>query len=264
MGQETNSNREQVINKLTTFLEVKYIYKLDIVFEDYGKSLLIIVLKETSPSLTQGLSSMVAKIFQEETDVLYRIFSFEHAQQQLREENLFFIHGCHPSKLIYKSDNTDIGLKVPVIHKDTKEAMALGFENELSRVGAFMEGATFYMENKNFPQAAFMLHQYMEIWFRNAELLVMGKEIKSHSIKEHQTHIKAFAPELGRIFNMDREEDRDLLKLLDEAYITARYFKNYDITKFQLEILSEKAWHLNFVVALLYGEKLEGLNVENE
>jgi hypothetical protein len=258
MGQETNSHREQVINKLTTFLEVKYIYKSDIVFEDYSKSLLIIVLKGNSPSSTQGLS----KIFQEETDVLFRIFSFDYAQQQLREENLFFIHGCHLSKLIYKSDKTDTGLKVPVINKETKEAMALGFENELSRVGAFMEGATLYIKNKNFPQAAFMLHQYMEIWFRNAELLVMGKEIKSHSIKEHQIHIKAFAPELGRIFNMDREEDRDLLKLLDDAYNTASYFKNYHITKFQLEILSEKAWHLNFVVALLYGEKLEACRLD--
>lgn len=261
MGQETNSHI-QVINKLSSFLEVKYIYKSDIVFEDYGKSLLIIVLKENIPSLNQGLSSIVAKIFQEETDVLYRIFSFEYAQQQLSEANLFFIHGCHLSKLIYKSDETDTGLKVPVLHKDTKEAMALGFENELSRVGAFMEGATSYIKNKNFPQAAFMLHQYMEIWFRNAELLVMGKEIKSHSIKEHQIHIKAFAPELGRIFNMDREEDRNLLKLLDEAYITASYSKNYHITKFQLEILSEKAWHLNFVVALLYGEKLEACRLD--
>ncbi len=245
-------------------MEIKYVYESKPEKDSGFKSLLIVILKENSPSLTQGSSSMVAKIFQEETDVLYRIFSFEYAQQQLREENLFFIQGCHPSKLIYKSDNTDIGLKVPVIHKETKEAMALGFESELSRVGTFMEGATFYMENKNFLQAAFMLHQYMEIWFRNAELLVMGKEIKSHSIKEHQTHIKAFAPELGRIFNMDRKEDRNLLKLLDDAYITARYSKNYHISKFQLEILSEKAWHLNFVVALLYGEKLEGLNIENE
>jgi hypothetical protein len=56
---------------------------------------------------------------------------------------------------------------------------------------------------------------------------------------------------------MNRKEDRDLLKLLDDAYITAHYSKNYHITKFQLKILSEKAWHLNFVVALLYGEKLE-------
>ena len=262
MGQETNSHREQVINKLSTFLEIKYIYKSDIVFEDYSKSLLIIVLKGYCSSVTQELSSRITKIFQKETDFLYRIFSFEYAQQQLKEENLFFIHGCHPSKLIYKSDDTDTGLKVPVINKETKKDMALGFENEISRVGAFMEGATLHIKNKNFPQAAFMLHQYMEIWFRNAELLVMGKEIKSHSIKEHQIHIKAFAPELGRIFNMDREEDRDLLKLLDEAYITARYFKSYHITKFQLEILSEKAWHLNFVVALLYGEKLEACRLD--
>ncbi|MFI0430546.1 HEPN domain-containing protein [Mariniflexile sp. HMF6888] len=257
MDDEIYAKQDQMIVQLKSLLEIKYVYKSKPEKDSGFKSLLIVILKENSPSITQELSSMVAKIFQEETDVLYRIFSFEYAQQQLRKANLFFIHGCHPSKLIYKSDNTDAGLKVPVIHKDTKEAMALGFENELSRVGAFMEDATLYIKNKNFPQAAFMLHQYMEIWFRNAELLVMGKEIKSHSIKEHQTHIKAFAPELGRIFNMDRKEDRDLLKLLDDAYITARYVKNYHITKFQLKILSEKAWHLNFVVALLYGEKLE-------
>lgn len=189
MDDEIYAKQDQIIVQLESLLEIKYVYKSKPEKDSCFKSLLIVVLKGNSSSLTQGLSAMVAKIFQEETDFLYRIFSFEYAQQQLREENLFFIHGCHPSKLIYKSDETDTGLKVPVINKETKEDMALGFENELSRVGAFMDGAKFYMEHGNFPQAAFMLHQYMEIWFRNAELLVMGKERKSHSIKVHQTYI---------------------------------------------------------------------------
>ncbi len=262
MDDEIYAKQDQMIVQLVSLLEIKYIYKSKPEKDSGFKSLLIVILKETTPSLTQALSSMVAKIFQEEKDVLYRIFSFEYAQQQLKEENLFFIYGCHPSKLIYKSDDTNTGLKVPVIHTETKKDMALGFENELSRVGAFMEGATLHIKNKNFLQAAFMLHQYMEIWFRNAELLVMGKAIESHSIKEHQNYIKTFAPELGRIFNMDRKEDRNLLKLLDDAYNTARYSKNYHITKFQLKILSEKAWHLNFVVALLYGEKLEACRLD--
>lgn len=63
MTQEVNLHREQVISKLTTFLEVRYIYKSDIVFEDCSKSLLIVVLEGKCSSLTHELSSMVAKIF---------------------------------------------------------------------------------------------------------------------------------------------------------------------------------------------------------
>lgn len=254
---EVKKSEQNIINKLTTLLEVKYVYKVILETTENKQILFIVILKGNCSSLTKELSSMVSKIFQEETEFLYRILSFEYAQQQLKEENLFFIHGCHSSNLIYKSTESDTGLKVPPINKETKKEMELDFENELSRVGTFMEGVKFYMEKDNISLAAFMLHQYMEIWYRNAELLVMGKERKTHSLKEHQTYIKTFSQELGSVFNMDREEDRELLRLIDDAYITTRYFKNYHITKSQLEIISEKAWHLNFVVAYLYGNKLE-------
>ena len=59
---------------------------------------------------------MVAKIFQEETDYLYRIFSFEYAEEQLREGNLFFVHGCSWGKLIFHNtdDEVDIFHGLPI------------------------------------------------------------------------------------------------------------------------------------------------------
>jgi HEPN domain-containing protein len=207
--------------------------------------------------MTQELSSMVAKIFQNGTDHLYRIYPFEYVEQQLKMMNLFFIYGCQTSKLIYNGGQNDSGMNVPILDEKTLDSMQQDFGQELQRLDAFMDGAVFYMKRGNFPQAAFMLHQYMEIWYRNVELLVVGKERKSHSIKEHQTYIKDFSPELGRVFNMDRENDRELVKLLDHAYIGVRYLKNYHITKLQLETISEKAWHLNSMVAHLYGRMLE-------
>ena len=255
---------QHIIDKITSLLEVRYIYRCETIEESYCKTIWLVVLKGNCSSLTQELSSMVAKIFQDGTDHLYRIYSFEYVEQQLKTMNLFFIHGCQPSKLIYNSGQNDSGLKAPILDEKTLDGMQQDFGQELQRVDTFMDGAGFYMERENFPQAAFMLHQYMEIWYRNAELLVMGKERKSHSIKEHQTYIKDFSPELGRVFNMDREDDRELIKLLDNAYIGVRYLKYYHITKLQLETISEKAWHLNSVVARLYGRVLESAMQETD
>lgn len=255
---------QHIIDKITSLLEVRYIYRCETVEESYSKTIWLVVLKGNCSSMTLELSSMVAKIFQGGTDYLYRIYSFEYVEQQLKTMNLFFIHGCHFSKLIYRGGQNDSGMNVPILDEKTLDCMQQGFGQELQRLDTFMDGAVFYMKRGNFPQAAFMLHQYMEIWYRNAELLVMGKERKCHSIKEHQTYIKDFSPELGRVFNMDRENDRELVKLLDNAYIGVRYLKNYHITKLQLETISEKARHLNSVVACLYGWILESTMQETD
>uniref|UniRef100_UPI0030C861EA hypothetical protein n=1 Tax=Yeosuana marina TaxID=1565536 RepID=UPI0030C861EA len=190
MNQEANTNREEVINKLTTFLEVKYIYKSDIAFEDYSKSLFIVVLEGNCNQLTKELSSMVAKIFQDETDFLYRIFSFEYALQQLKEENLFFVHGCSSEKLIFHNTDSELDSfhEYHILEKTLSNIKSV-FEKEDVKMTAFLEGANFFIEKHNLSHSAYMLHQYIELWFRYSSLFIMGKERKSHSIKDLQTYI---------------------------------------------------------------------------
>jgi HEPN domain-containing protein len=258
MNQETNSHRVLVISKLTTFLEVRYIYKSDIVFEDYSKSLLIVVLEGNCSSLTQELSSMVAKIFQEETEFLYRIFSFDYALQQLKEENLFFVHGCTWDKLIYQNPDAELdSFHEYHISKKTLDNIQATFEKEQHKMGAFFEGATFFIEKNNLSHAAYMLHQYIELWFRYAAFFTMGKERKSHSIKELQTYIKAFTPKLGRLFNTEIEEEQNLLKLLDDAYICTRYENNYHINLEQIYKIKEKANKIGSIATLLFQNEMD-------
>lgn len=258
MNQEPNSYREQVINKLTTLLEVKYIFKFDIVFEDCSKYLIIIVLKRNCSSLSKELSSMVAKIFQEETDFLYRIFSLDYAQQQLMEENLFFVHGCTLDKLIYQNpDATLDSFHEYYIPKKTLDNIQATFEKERQKMAAFFDGATFFIEKNNLSHAAYMLHQYIELWFRHVALFTMGKERKSHSIKELQTYIKTFAPDFGNLFNTEIEEEQHLLKLLDDAYISTRYENNYHINQEQIHKILEKANKMESFATLLFKNKLD-------
>ncbi|MHB1105399.1 MAG: HEPN domain-containing protein [Lutibacter sp.] len=258
MKQKTNLHREYVINKLTTILEVKYIYISDGGFEDNSKVLLIVILIENCSSLTKELSAMVAKIFQEETEFLYRIFSFEYAQQQLKDENLFFVHGCVWEKVIYHNPDAELDIfheyQIP---EKTLTNIQSAFGKERSKIAAFMDGATFFIEKNNLSHAAYMLHQYIELWFRCAALFIMGKERKSHNIKELQTYILAFAQELGNGFNTEIEEVQHLLKLLDDAYIATRYENNYHINLEQINKILEKANKIESVVIALFEDKFK-------
>ncbi|QLE01490.1 HEPN domain-containing protein [Galbibacter sp. BG1] len=232
-----NLQDRHVIGKLTSILDVEFIYET----KDFTEFLFIIILKGNCSSLTQELSSMVAKIFQEKTDFLYRIFPFEYARQQLAEENLFFIYGCSPANLIYISPNVENQLIDRAIDVNTFNRIESVFKKEHNKINAFLEGAIFFIEKGNLPQAAFMLHQYIELWFRYTGQFVMGKERKSHSIKELQNYLKAFVPGLGNLFNTEIEEEQNLLRLLDEAYIATRYHNNYHINEEQIQKILEKA-----------------------
>lgn len=258
MDDDIYTKQEQIINKLKSLLEIKYVYKTRAEKEDFFKPLLIIILKGNCSSLANELSSMVAKIFQEETDFLYRIFSFEYAQQQLKEENLFFVHGCTWNKVIFHTSNAELDSFCEYhVPEKTLSIIQSTFEKECHKMSAFFDGATFFIEKNNLSHAAYMLHQCIELWFRHAAFFTMGKERKSHSIRELQTYIKIFAPTLGNLFNTEIEEEQNLLKLLDDAYIATRYENNYHINLEQIHKIKEKANKIESITTLLFKNRLD-------
>lgn len=251
-------SEQQIIDKITCLLEVQYIYLDTKVDEDNLKKVWIVILMGSCTSLTKELSAMVAKIFQEETDFLYRIFSSEYAEQQLKAENLFFVYGCTWDKLIYQNPNAslDVFHKYQITDK-TLDNIQSNFKREQGKITSFRDGAMFFIDKGAYSQAAFLLHQYIELWFRFAGFFMTGKERKSHGIKELQIYIKSYAPKLGCLFNTEKEEELHLLKLLDDAYIATRYENNYHINKEQISEIEAKANSVHTTVAYLFKTKLE-------
>lgn len=247
----------QTVSKLLSLLEIRYIYNLEYGHEDSTRSLYIIILETSCSSLSKELSSMVGKIFQDGTNDLYRIFPFDYAEQQLRDQNLFFVHACALSNLIYSNPTKDIDMFDQYnVDEILLNNIRNNFSKELVKVNGFIEGADFFLEKGNLSQSAFMLHQFIELLFRNLGLFMMGRERKCHSIKEQQTYIKEYVPKLGSLFSTEKDEEQILLKLLDEAYITTRYSRNYHINKEQIQYIREKAEIMYELVGKLFEEKL--------
>lgn len=251
---------QQIVSKLSTLLEIRYIYRSEIGFKGHHKSLFIIILEGNCSSLSQELSSMVGKIFQNETDSLYRLFSYEYALQQLKDENLFFVVGCKWTNLIYQNSGKDVDLFHQFrMEEETFHRIGFSFDKELERIKGFSKGAIFYLENGDLSSSAFMFHQVMELLFRTVELFMMGKERKCHSIKDHQTYIRPFAPDLGNLFDVGSEEERLLLNLLDEAYLTTRYGRNYHINEQQVQIVYKKTDDLYDMVVNLFEDQRKAI-----
>ena len=97
-----------------------------------------------------------------------------------------------------------------------------------------------------------MIHQVIELSYRTAELLVIGREKISHSIRNHQKLMKPYVPEFAAVFNEDDEEEMNLLNLLDDAYRSVRYEHTYVIDREQFLFFIEKADVLEKLIAEVY------------
>ncbi|MCQ0112646.1 HEPN domain-containing protein [Zhouia amylolytica] len=244
----------QIVSKITGLLEVQCIYLSELIIRKARRPLYVIILTGNCSSLTRELATMVAKIFQEGTTVLYRIFSLEYASQQLKDHNLFFMEHCRSECLKFSSSGEKSGIVAYAMTQYAFENQLKRHQGESNKIEAFKSGAEFFRKNQNHAQAAFMFHQYIELWYRYLALSFMGKERKSHSIKELQVYLKAFIPELGTLFNSDTEEDQIVLKLLDEAYVSVRYKSNYHVSQDQLIAIQRKANTLHELANELFQE----------
>ncbi|MBC9798082.1 HEPN domain-containing protein [Sinomicrobium weinanense] len=237
-----NTSIQEAINRLTNLLEAQYIYASAMPAGKEERTLLVVLLKEGDPGLSEDVVSLTGKVFREHTGFLLRVYSLPYAERLIREGNLFFIRICQTKNLVYRHPEQH----APAPAKDMDQELALAaakrnFDSGMARARAFREGAVFFEKKEDYSQAAFMLHQSVELGFRLAELEAMGKEKICHSITGHRKYVKVFIPELYTLFNPEKEEENNLLQLLDHAYKGVRYSRDFSITPEQLAHISVKS-----------------------
>ncbi|MBC9798611.1 hypothetical protein, partial [Sinomicrobium weinanense] len=233
---------QQIVNKLISLMEIRMIYRSEVHRGFYSKPVFIILLDSERTALSPELLTTVDKIFREETDSLYRVFSLEYTAEQLKEENLFFINGLREKKLIYRKPEIP-GDPFPgkTINEALYSRVKDRLKEEFTKTDHFWEGAIFCLEDEDLRQAALMFHQHMEHLFRTVELFIMGQEKESHSIREHQSYVGDFVEELGSVFHAEIENEQKVLDLLDEVFIAVRDSNDYHINQDQIGVIKSKS-----------------------
>lgn len=109
----------------------------------------------------------------------------------------------------------------------------------------FDNAKTFYFQFENafrvkkYKNASFQLHQAAESAYKSVLLVYSNHCPSEHFLEFLGKNAEQYHQLMQNIFSRISKEDEDRFKLLEYAYIGGRYDPNYQITKNDLEILSQ-------------------------
>ncbi|ASY66252.1 hypothetical protein SJ05684_b52700 (plasmid) [Sinorhizobium sojae CCBAU 05684] len=119
-------------------------------------------------------------------------------------------------------------------------------------------GSKFYLAKGNQRRAAFELHQAVEAAYSCALLTLTNYSPPSHNLK----FLRGLADMDRRLVEAwPREQHRYTAwyNILNEAYVKARYSKQFEITEEALAWLVERTERLHRLVGVICGERLAEL-----
>lgn len=117
-----------------------------------------------------------------------------------------------------------------------------------NKVNEFIAGADLYRAKKQNGMAAFMLHQAAEQVLHTLFKKETGLHINTHNIDKLLRYCTMVNYQLPAVFPKEKEADRRLLKLLQRAYIEARYKDDFAISNSDLLTIKERIEALQGIV----------------
>jgi uncharacterized protein len=104
----------------------------------------------------------------------------------------------------------------------------------------FYRTATYNFGRSEYRMAAFMLHQTLENIYTSIYLVFTGYRPSIHNLAKLRKSTFAFSPLLEKVFSECNAEDMHLFSLVKNAYVSARYFEHFPITKLECQILMSR------------------------
>ncbi|WP_230148520.1 HEPN domain-containing protein [Pedobacter sp. Bi27] len=235
-------NVMRLLKGITAAVPIQYIYLYNNFFAGKAVQEMLIVVQFKHVRILNELTPVLNIVFNGQTEFSYRVFHVHEVERALREGSLFFYYATAAQNCLFSKSGSFLECGAPEFVADRVSSI---YQHETNKANKFLAGANFYFKRRNFEHCAFMLHQVFDLMYRAVEILVMGKDKKTHRISAHQLYVKAYVKPLSELFN-DDDEELCLLHLLDEAYLAVRYENDYKISEPDVMRLFEK-------VDLLYG-----------
>ncbi len=162
-------------------------------------------------------------------------------REALEQGHIFYSLSCTPSNLVYDDGSGELPAtpaeRYPMIRKTAQQA----FGGNYGKALAFYDCARSCADVAIVP---FLLHQAAELTYRAVLLSLMKKDMRTHSIKALIRHSRRVAPRLSSVFPRDTAEEKQLVHLLEEAYLKARYEPGFHMDAATLKLLFERVGEL--------------------
>ncbi len=256
-----NKNDQTDLNRIILILASKYnidriflntYYAVDVLFYE-----LVILLSNKEHKSVGELDPQIRMSLKDFPKFHHVSLVAFQVKSKLIDGNLYLHMTCHPDKLIYQNPSSKFEL-YPEGHssENTLESVKELFARENHKINEFKEGYYYFKERGSLSHAGFMLHQVFELRYRCMEIMVMGKERATHSIRSHHRYLVRMAPALATIFKEGKPEDETLLRFLEDVYRAARYEDDFEVDLDVLQKLQERMENFMQITDMMFKDSV--------
>ncbi len=172
-------------------------------------------------------------------------YDINSLNERLADGRYFYTDIRKEGRMMYDSGNYTLAEAKELPPEERYRIAQEYFDNGFENAQNFFKGCEFFNSEQDYKQAAFLLHQATEAAYKTILLVFTGYSPNEHWLAElarmaamHDESILDILPQETDEEDEEGKEKGRLFKLLDYAYIGARYDPKYTITAEELDYLS--------------------------
>lgn len=191
------------------------------------------------------------------------VHSISYINNGLERGQYFFSDIVKEGITLYDSGEYSFVESKPLTNEQLKELAIEDFNKWVKSGSRFLEATKLLYDDfskRNLPlnEVIFNLNQSAERFYSGVLLVYTGYKPKTHRIKAYRKYAKHVSEDLYRVFRYPRtdSEENRLFKILNDAYIDARYKDDYFIAPNDLKKLISKVDKLEEIVITLCEQRI--------
>ncbi|MFY9590081.1 HEPN domain-containing protein [Rickettsia endosymbiont of Halotydeus destructor] len=196
-----------------------------------------------------------AKILSLEPSISIICESINEVNTQLEKGRYFYTDIKKEGILLYDSGEFQLAEAKDLPWSSLKEIAKEDYEQWFEQGKEFLD-CKYSLEKEYFNKCAFELHQATESFYNTILLVFSRHKPKLHDIRKLGGYCANYNAELLKVFPQATLEQKECFKLLRDAYVKARYDKNYRISKEQLLYLIERVEKLKNITERICLERI--------
>ena len=237
---------EDIYTEKGTVYEYKSDYDLLIVttHDDFGKN------QKIEKRITENTAGEVR------TPIGLIFHSVKHLNQALAMGNYFFKDIKKEGIVLYDTQKFKLQNPKKLTTEEAKQKAQGYFDQWFTSANKFFKLYNFAFSENDNHEAAFLLHQATERYYTTILLVFTDYRPKQHDLERLDSRA-INCNQRFNVFPRTTKEEQQRFKLLQRAYIDARYkMDEYGITKEELHYLSDRVSDLKRLTAEICQEKI--------
>lgn len=176
----------------------------------------------------------------------------------LSEGRYFYVEILAQGIMLYDSGEYRLATPRELDYAEIKEMAETYYKDKYSDAEDFLFHAKIAQERGTYQMCSFMLHQATENFIKTIPLVYVLYGYKEHDLEFLIEKCKPYTLDLAKVFPRDTDEEERLFKLLQRAYIEARYNKkNFAVTKADIDALIPRIELLRDIVEKVCRKRID-------